>query len=176
MRLVSNLCGTAHRFLIAISTGDDGCETKSDEIKSAIHSRISAAISNLQLPEINPTAAPFEKNSSKDLGSLPIVTHFEKDAGPFITSSVVFVKDQERENQNSSTHRLLLLDKRHMAIRMVEGRHLHKCFTFAKDHGEDLQVAISIGLHPAISIASAYQAASKRRVPPPMFPALAGEP
>jgi len=30
--------------------------------------------------------------------------------------------------------------------------------------------------HVALKAATAYQAASKRRVPPPMFPALAGEP
>jgi UbiD family decarboxylase len=46
-----------------------------------------------------------------------------------------------------------------MAIRMVEGRHLHKCYSYARDHGEDLKVAIAIGVHPAVSIAAAYQAA-----------------
>ena len=45
-----------------------------------------------------------------------------------------------------------------MAIRMVEGRHLHKCFTYARDHGEDLKIAVGIGVHPAVNIA-AYQAA-----------------
>ena len=34
-----------------------------------------------------------------------------------------------------------------MVIRMVEGKHLHKCYSFAKDHGEDLKVAIAIGVH-----------------------------
>src|SRR5581483_4520446 len=103
--------------------------------------------------------ALFEQNSTRSLMDVPIVTHFEKDAGPFITASIVFAKDQERGNQNSSTHRLLRLDDRHMAIRMVEGRHLHKCFTYARDHGQDLKVAITIGVHPAVSIAAAYQAA-----------------
>jgi len=41
---------------------------------------------------------------------------------------------------------------------MVEGRHLHRTFIYAKEHGEDLKVAISIGVHPAVSIAGAYQA------------------
>jgi UbiD family decarboxylase len=85
--------------------------------------------------------------------------HFEKDAGHYITSSIVYAKDQEKENQNSSIHRLLRLDRTHMAIRMVEGRHLHKCYSFAKERGEDLKVTIVVGVHPAISIASAYQAA-----------------
>ena len=88
----------------------------------------------------------FEENSSRNLYDLPIVTHFEKDAGPFITSSIVFSENQEKGKQNQSTHRLLRLDDRHMAIRMVESRHLHKCFTYARDHGEDLKVAIAIGV------------------------------
>ena len=89
---------------------------------------------------------------------LPIVTHFEKDSGAFITSSLVIAKDKETGTQNLSTHRLLRLDKKRMAIRMVEGRHLHKCFTSAKDHNEDLPVSIIIGTHPAVSVAAAYQA------------------
>jgi UbiD family decarboxylase len=60
--------------------------------------------------------------------------------------------------QNSSFNRLLRIDKKHFSIRMVEGRHLHRTFVYAKEHGEDLKVAISIGVHPAVSIAGAYQA------------------
>jgi len=92
------------------------------------------------------------------LFDLPIVTHFEKDSGAFTTSSLVIAKDKETGTQNLSTHRLLRLGKKRMAIRMVEGRHLHKCFTSAKDHNEDLPVSIIIGTHPAVSVAAAYQA------------------
>src|SRR5262249_6392126 len=104
-------------------------------------------------------SAPYNQNTSRSLQVLPIVTHFEKDAGPYITASIVFAKDEEGGSQNSSTHRLLRLDNKHMVIRMVEGRHLHRCFTYAKEHGEDLKVAIAIGIHPSINIAAAYQAA-----------------
>ena len=96
--------------------------------------------------KISEDAAPFCSNSSNNLFELPIVTHFEKDAGPFVTTSIVYARNQESGSQNSSIHRLLLLDSKHMVIRMVEGRHLHKCYTFAKHHGEDLKVAISIGV------------------------------
>ena len=44
-----------------------------------------------------------------------------------------------------------------MTIRMVEDRHLHRCFMNAKKHDKDLRIAITIGVHPAISIAGAYQ-------------------
>jgi len=152
-----NICGTPKRFYHAIAGSHHKIQT--DNIRNAIYARMSEALRRLTEPSKAGEEAAFEKNSSKNLLDLPIVTHFEKDAGPFITSSILFAKDQEKGNQNSSTHRLLRLDDRHMAIRMVEGRHLHKCFTYARDHGEDLKVAITIGVHPVVSIAAAYQAA-----------------
>lgn len=156
--VVCNICGTPKRFYLAIA-GSQYKAGQGDDIKHAIHARITHALGRLSEPAKAQGEAPFEKNSSRNLFDLPIVMHFEKDAGPFITSSIVFAKDQEKGNQNSSTHRLLRLDERHMAIRMVEGRHLHKCYTYAREHGEDLKVAITIGVHPAVSIAAAYQAA-----------------
>jgi len=147
--VASNVLGTRKRFSLAAGVDDE----------NAIHTHIIQSIAKATTPRRFSGDAPFYQNSSNDLKDLPVITHFEKDAGAFITSSIVFAKNQEKDNQNSSTHRLLLLDKNHMAIRMVEGRHLHKCYSFAKDHGEDLKVAIAIGVHPAVSIAAAYQAA-----------------
>jgi 2,5-furandicarboxylate decarboxylase 1 len=149
IKVACNILGTRKRFSLAVGAKEE----------NLIHLRVMQALSNIFVPEKFSGDAPFYENSSKDLTDLPVVTHFEKDAGPYITSSIVFAKDNERGNQNSSTHRLLQLDDKHMAIRMVEGRHLHKCYSFAKEHGEDLKIAIAIGVHPAISIAAAYQAA-----------------
>ena len=147
--VASNVLGTRKRFALAIGAIDE----------NSIHTHIIQSIAKASPPRKVSSDAHFYENSSTDLKDLPVITHFEKDAGAFITSSIVFAKDQEKDNQNSSTHRLLLLDKKHMAIRMVEGRHLHKCYSFAKEHGEDLKVAIAVGVHPAVSIAAAYQAA-----------------
>lgn len=156
IKVACNVVGTPKKFYYAVAGARKAAQA---DVKRAIHARITEALASLSEPARTQSGAPFEKNSSSNLNDLPIVTHFEKDAGPFITASVVFAKDQEKGNQNQSTHRLLRLDDRHMAIRMVEGRHLHKCFTYARDHGEDLKVAIAVGVHPAISIAAAYQAA-----------------
>ncbi|MGH9992751.1 MAG: UbiD family decarboxylase [Nitrososphaera sp.] len=157
--VASNVCGTARRFYMAISGFRSNKPTKSSNNKQTIHQIFTEALAKIHEPPNVQTGAPFEKNSSKNLYDLPIVTHFEKDSGAFVTSSIVFARDQEKGNQNASTHRLLRLDENHMAIRMVEGRHLHKSYTYARDHGEDLKVAVTIGVHPAVSIAAAYQAA-----------------
>ena len=145
--VASNILGTRKRFSLTVGA----------TYERSIHTRITEVIAEASLSTLVGNA-PFQENSSRDLFDLPIVTHFEKDAGPYITSSIVFAKDQERGNQNSSTHRLLRLDEKHLVIRMVEGRHLHKCFSYARDHGQDLKVAIVIGVHPVVCIASVYQA------------------
>ena len=144
--LVANLVGTRKRFALAVG----GTENN-------IHEKIIFAIKKAKRPKIT-SSGKFMENKSKNLFSMPIVTHFEKESGPFITSSIAYVKNPETGKQNSSFHRLMPIDKTHFTIRMVEGRHLHRCFIDAKEHGEDLKIAITVGVHPAISIAGAYQA------------------
>jgi UbiD family decarboxylase len=146
LRLVANLVGTRNRFAKAIGATEP-----------KIHDKMILAIKNKKRPKIVSDAKFFE-NSSKNLLDLPIVTHFEKEPGPFVTSSIIYAKNPEKKTQNSSFHRLMPLDKTHFSVRMVEGRHLHRTFVDAKEHGEDLKVAITVGVHPAISIAGAYQA------------------
>lgn len=144
-RLVSNLIGTKTRYAQAIGAQENN-----------IHNKIIHAIDNASMPNIISTGK-FLANRSTDLSILPIVTHFEKEPGPFITSSIIHVQNPHSETQNLSFHRLQYLDENHLSVRMVEGRHLHRAFVDAKTHGNDLKVAIVIGVHPAISIASAYQ-------------------
>jgi len=144
--LVANLVGTRKRFAQAIGSNE-----------AKIHDKVISAIKKAKKPTVVPSGK-FMENKSNNLSVMPIVTHFEKESGPFITSSIAYVKNPETGKQNSSFHRMMPIDNTHFSIRMVEGRHLHRCFTNAKEHGEDLKIAITVGVHPAISIAGAYQA------------------
>ncbi len=147
IKVAANVLGTRYRIALSINAMNE----------NMIQERINDAIRNKSEIDNIDKGNNWKKNS-RNLYDLPIITHFEKDSGAFITSSLVFAKDNETRYQNLSTHRLLRLDKEKMAIRMVEGRHLHKCFTSAKEHGEDLPVSIIVGAHPAVSVAAAYQA------------------
>ncbi|WP_420546217.1 UbiD family decarboxylase [Nitrosopumilus sp.] len=144
-RVVTNLVGSRKKFAIAVGGNEKN-----------IHERIVSAIKRAKKPKII-SRGKFMENKSTDLSCLPVITHFEKESGPFITSSIVYVENPETKKQNSSFHRMMPIDKNHFSIRMVEGRHLHRCFVNAKEHGEDLRVAVTVGVHPAISIAGAYQ-------------------
>lgn len=144
--LVSNLVGTRKRFALAVKSSED-----------KIHENVIKSIKTAKKPKVI-SNGKFMENKSRDTSILPVVTHFEKESGPFITSSIAYAKNPETGKQNSSFHRMMPIDKTHFSIRMVEGRHLHRCFIDAKEHGEDLRIAVTIGVHPAISIAGAYQA------------------
>ena len=139
------MVGTRKSFALAVGGNENN-----------IHEKVISAIKSKKTKKY--LSGKFMENKSKNLLSMPIVTHFEKESGPFITSSIAYAKNPETGKQNSSFHRLMPIDKTHFSIRMVEGRHLHRCFVDAKEHGEDLKVAITVGVHPAISIAGAYQA------------------
>ena len=74
LRLVANMVGNRARFAKAIS----GTE-------STIHQKVISAIEHAKKPKLSSSGKFFE-NHSRDLSILPIITHFEKESGPFITS------------------------------------------------------------------------------------------
>ena len=71
--LVANLVGTRKRFSQAIGSS----ETK-------IHERVISAIKKAKKPKVV-SSGKFMENKSRNISVMPIVTHFEKESGPFIT-------------------------------------------------------------------------------------------
>ena len=88
-----------------------------------------------------------------DLDKIPILTHYKRDGGKYITAGVVFARDPKTGIQNASIHRMMVLDNKRLVIRIVP-RNLYTYFENAKKEGEDLDIAIAIGIDPAILLAS----------------------
>ncbi|MFX0096685.1 MAG: UbiD family decarboxylase [Candidatus Hodarchaeota archaeon] len=130
--------------------------------------RLSKAL-NIQRQDIYPTLVnamkqPTEPNKindapvkeveeEPDLTKFPIVTHYAEDKTPYITAGVVFARDPETGVQNASIHRLMVMDRDHLAIRIVP-RQLFAIHRKAKEKKASLDIAIAIGLHPAVMLAS----------------------
>jgi 2,5-furandicarboxylate decarboxylase 1 len=88
-----------------------------------------------------------------DLDRIPILTHYPKDQGAYITSGVVFA--QRGGQKNISFHRLSRIGKDRFVGRLVEKRDLHTMYLDARDHGEDLHVSIGIGNSSGVLVAGA---------------------
>ncbi len=103
--------------------------------------KIANAIDNPSEPQLVEKAQCHEVvEEGVDLNRLPIMTHCEKDGGPYVASGVVVAKDPEL-GRNISFHRLMQLDNRRFAIRILP-RHLNE---FLKRSGGELDVAVCIG-------------------------------
>jgi anhydromevalonate phosphate decarboxylase len=87
-----------------------------------------------------------------DLAKIPVMHHFPKDAGRYITAGIVFA--HYGGVRNASIHRMLVLDDHRVAARLVEGRHTHVMLGKALAEGKRLPVAVTIGTHPAVTFAS----------------------
>lgn len=92
-------------------------------------------------------------NLEIDLDKIPILTHYKRDGGKYITAGVVFARDPKTGIQNASIHRMMVLDNKRLVIRIVP-RNLYTYFQNAQEIGEDLDIAIAIGIDPAILLAS----------------------
>ncbi len=85
-----------------------------------------------------------------DLFELPIPLHLPQDAGNYIASNVVIIKDPDL-GRNMCYHRMLRLDKNHFAARIVEHRGTD---TALQKSGGELEVAICIGVSQAVHLAA----------------------
>ncbi len=102
---------------------------------------------NIEISDEN----PFKK-MRWELGDLPVPRYFPKDGGRYITAGVVITKDDS--SYNACIHRLMILDSKRMAARLVPPRHTYLLWKDAVERGEDLPVLIAIGVHPLFLLAA----------------------
>jgi len=105
---------------------------------------LAAATQNTLAPPVV-TEAPCQevviKAAEVDLTQIPLLHHFPFDGGAYVTAGIVVVNDPE-DGPNVSYHRLLRLDARHFAARVVENRGTDAARKKTKG---DLPIAICIG-------------------------------
>jgi len=90
-----------------------------------------------------------------DLRTLPILTHLPGDGGAYVTAGIAVVRDPKL-GRNVSYHRLMRLDRKRFAIRIVKHRGTYMALERA---GGELDIAVCIGNSPAVLLAAAMSPA-----------------
>ncbi len=145
--VVGGVCGTRGRILRALDVDEK-------ELFGLLH----GAVRNPQKCEVADGPVKEVVVEGPKLSDFPILTHFENDPGPYITSGIVYVRSPDGSVENVSFHRLLVLDERRMAVRIVP-RHLYRVKQMAAEAGVDgLDISVSIGVHPAVYVSAALPA------------------
>jgi UbiD family decarboxylase len=94
-----------------------------------------------------------------DGGALPISRHFEKDAGRYIGSGILICKDPDTDVRNLSYQRMQLKAPDRFGVSLHSRGHIWEHLQRAEARGRNLEVAVVIGVHPAINLAAAAKVA-----------------
>ena len=139
---IGNLWSTRDRIARAMATNPMELTTK-----------MMQAMDSPSTPQEIDTA-PFEKNilTDFDLRESAIPKFYATDGGRFVTAGVV-VAEQDGI-RNVSFHRMMVIGENKFAMRVVP-RHLYALHKRAMAKGEDLKIAVAIGLCPSIMLSAA---------------------
>jgi 2,5-furandicarboxylate decarboxylase 1 len=147
--IVGNILGTRKRLSIALGVEQE------DLIEAALHKsekRLLPILIRDQSPKITIT-----KKEKIDLpGLLPILTHYSKDSGPYITSGITSASDPRDGVVGRGLHRMEVRGKNQLGISLLNPP-LSEIYTQYKKENKKMEVATVIGVDPAILIAAVFK-------------------
>lgn len=89
-----------------------------------------------------------------DLTSLPVPRHHEEDAGPYISAGVCIIQLPDGQSVNMGMYRLMISEAQEGGMFINPIHHGGELLRQADLRNEPLEMAVVIGHHPALAIAS----------------------
>ncbi|MFP3300429.1 MAG: menaquinone biosynthesis decarboxylase [Thermoplasmatales archaeon] len=99
-------------------------------------------------------SGPVNETKLNGLSEIPILKTWPKDAGKYITAPVVITKDPETGIYNAGTYRMQVFDDETTGMHWQRQKTGYNHMLKAKNMGKNLDVAVVIGVHPAIFFSS----------------------
>ncbi len=140
-KAAGNIFSTRSKVATALNVGND-----------EIVSHLTCAIASPRPTNLVEKPAFKSKSIDADLMKLPIPKYFPKDGGRYITAGMVVAEYGGKKN--ISFHRMMIMDSKHIGIRLVP-RHLFTMFNQAKKAGNELKISICVGACVEVMLASA---------------------
>ncbi len=146
LRAVGNLLNSRSRIARALGLAPD-----------AMQARLIEAITAGVPPRVVPQGPCQDVVIDRpDLGrELPAPWFFPQESGRYITAGVVIARDRSSGRGNASYARLKLLERDDAMVGIAPNHHLAVMARAAKARGEKLDIAVTIGNHPAVLLAAA---------------------
>ncbi|MEM6296856.1 MAG: UbiD family decarboxylase, partial [Myxococcota bacterium] len=153
--VVTNVCGSMGRLAMAL-----GCSIR--DVATTFGARSEVPKAPVVVPSAEaPCQQVVKQGDDIDLGILPrLVYHLDDAEEPYITAAIVLARDPETGKTNLSYHRMMIAGRDRTGILMEKGRHLDGIFQKYVARGEDMPVAVIIGVHPLVSLGSLYSGAA----------------
>jgi 2,5-furandicarboxylate decarboxylase 1 len=136
----------ANRRLMALALE---CEPR--DLATVFSERQSKPIAPVEM--INaPVHEVIQTGDDVDLAQVPLLTHYDVNAAPYVTAGIVVAADPDTGVRNTSYNRLMMAGKHELRIFMAVGRHLWTLHNKLERRNQPLPIAIVIGVHPLFSL------------------------
>ena len=134
-----------------------GLEFSHDEALDRFYEGIRSPIDPVLLDQ-GPCQEVVLEGETADLGRLPIPTYYEKDGGPYITLGVHITKDAETGGKNAAIYINQLQGNRRLGFAAAVFQDASLMYRKAEAKGEPLEIAVALGVDPAILMATQIKA------------------
>jgi UbiD family decarboxylase len=124
---------------------------QADELSRKFSERQATPIAPVETKKA-PVQEIVELGDRVDLTQVPLLTHYDVNAAPYITAGIVVAADPDSGVRNTSYNRLMLAGNRELRIFMAIGRHLWTLHNKVERRNEALPISIVIGVHPLFSL------------------------
>ena len=123
------------------------------------YQRLAADAMEMAEMDDGPITDRIDADDRVDLRSLPLLTHFATDLGPYITSGIVVAEEAETGCGNLSYHRSVVASPTSLGTSLHSRGDLWRLLQDAAASGRRLPVAMVIGAHPLFMLAASARAA-----------------
>lgn len=142
--VVGNLLGTQKRLALALGINES-------DVAQGTGLNLEKRISPFLLKEENERVVLSLTSESDILEFLPVLEHYEHDTGPFMTSAITSARHPDTGIIGRGLHRIEIRGKTRLGISLVNPP-LSQIYTTHKQKGTRMNVAVAIGVDPAILI------------------------
>lgn len=132
-------------------------EVPSDQVTAELSRRLERPIEPVTVTEA-PVHERVLVGEDATLDALPLPTHHERDAAPYISLGVTICKDPKTGVRNVGIYRFMQRSPRQLVPSLTSISNIADIFGRQESQGEPLEVAIIPGVSPLLSLAASYKA------------------
>jgi 2,5-furandicarboxylate decarboxylase 1 len=148
MPVVGNVLGSRARIAAGLGVNENENQTQSRLLEALGAPLAPVEVDDPACQEVVVAGHDF------DLRELPIPWFFEHETGPYVTAGAIVARDPRAGAANLSIARLKPLGERQALAGIAPNHHLAVLARAAGERGETLPIAVTIGNHPAVLLAS----------------------
>ena len=143
-RVATGICSHREHFAWALNT----------DVAGTVPRMIEALNDPVEPPLVAEAPCQEVVDRAPNLDALPLLKHLVNDGGPYITAGISVIRDPDH-GRNASFHRLMQIGPRSFTARIVEGRGTDTAWRKAIEAGQELEVAICLGVPIHVLLAAA---------------------